>query len=75
MMTFMRLANCAMLLLLTGAATIWLSVAIEPYLPSGEWHVMLIALFILVLWPVLAWSLRSLARVDLSNPYSMLWWW
>jgi hypothetical protein len=75
MMTLMRLANCAMLLLLTGAATIWLRVVIEPYLPPGEWHVMLTALFIVVLWPVLAWSLRSLARVDLSNPYSMLWWW
>jgi hypothetical protein len=23
----------------------------------------------------LAWSLRSLARVDLANPCSMLWWW
>jgi hypothetical protein len=73
--TFMRLANCALLLLLTGAATIWVRVTIEPYLPPGEWHAMLTAIFILVLWPSLAWSLRSLARIDPANPYSMLWWW
>ena len=74
-MTSMQLANRAMLLLLTGVATIWLRVTIEPYLPPGEWHAMLTALFIFGLWPSLAWSLRSLVRVDLTNPYSMLWWW
>jgi hypothetical protein len=75
MITFTRWANCALLLLLTGAATIWLRVALEPWLPPGEWHAMLTALFILVLWPSVAWSLRSLARIDPANPYSMLWWW
>jgi hypothetical protein len=75
MITFMRWANCALLLLLTGIAMIWLRVEIEPCLPPGEWHAMLTPLFIFVLWPLLAWSLRSLAKVDLTNPYSMLWWW
>jgi succinate dehydrogenase hydrophobic anchor subunit len=75
MIPFMRWTYCTLLLLLTGVATIWLRVAIEPYLPPGEWHAMLSALFIFVLWPLLAWSLRSLVRVDLTNPCSMLWWW
>lgn len=75
MLTLMRLTNCALLLLLTGIATAWLRVTIEPWLPPGEWHAMLTALFLLVLWPALAWSLRSLARVDPTNPYSMTWWW
>jgi hypothetical protein len=75
MIGFMRLLNCALLLMLTGAATIWLRIAIEPYLPPGEWHAMLTGLFLCVLWPALAWSLRSLARVDLADPCSMLWWW
>jgi hypothetical protein len=75
MIGFLRLFNCALLLMLTCAATIWLRIAIEPYLPPGEWHGMLTALFLCVLWPALAWSLRSLARVDLADPCSMLWWW
>jgi hypothetical protein len=33
------------------------------------------AIVIVVLWPALAWSLRSMARIDPTNPYSMLWWW
>jgi hypothetical protein len=75
MVTFTRWVNCALLLLLTGAATIWLRLALEPWLPPGQWHAMLTALFILVLWPSLAWSLRSLLRIDPANPYAMLWWW
>jgi hypothetical protein len=72
---FLRLFNCALLLMLTCAATIWLRITIEPYLPSGEWHGMLTGLFLCVLWPALAWSLRSLARVNLADPCSMPWWW
>ncbi len=75
MIVFMRLTNRALLLLLTGLATAWLRVAIEPFLPPGEGHAMLTAIFMFVLWPALAWSLRSLARVDLTNPCSMMWWW
>jgi hypothetical protein len=75
MITFMRLTYCVLLLLLTGITTVWLGITIEPYLPHGEWNAMLTALFGLVLWAALAWSLRSLARVDITNPYSMMWWW
>jgi hypothetical protein len=75
MIGFMRFLNCATLLLLTGTATVWLRVAIEPYLPPGQWHVMLNYVFIFGLWPTLAWSLRSMARIDPADPYSMLWWW
>ncbi len=75
MITITRLMNCALLLVLTGIATVWLRVTIEPWLPTGDWHAMLTALFVLVLWPAFAWSLRSLARVDITNPYSMMWWW
>jgi hypothetical protein len=71
----MRVLNGAILLLVTGATTIWLRIAIEPCLPQGQWHAMLMFFFIFVLWPALAWSLRSMARIDLSDPYSMLWWW
>jgi hypothetical protein len=45
---FLRLFNCALLLMLTCAATIWLRITIEPYLPSGEWHGMLTGLFLCV---------------------------
>jgi hypothetical protein len=72
---FLRLFNCALLLMLTCAATIWLRITIEPYLPPGEWHGMLTGLFLCVLWPALTWSLRSLARVNLADPCSMPWWW
>jgi hypothetical protein len=72
---FGRLLNCVLLLILTGATTMWLRTIIEPYLPPGEWHAMLTGLFICVLWPGLTWSLRSLARVDLADPDSVLWWW
>jgi len=72
---YMRLFNCALLVMLTGATTVWLRITIEPYLPPGEWHGMLTGLFLCVLWPGLAWSLRSLARVDPTDPCSMSWWW
>jgi hypothetical protein len=73
---FARYLNCTMLLLFTGAVTIWLRVVIEPCLtPGGQWQAPLTFLFVFVLWPALSWSLRSMARIDLTNPYSMLWWW
>lgn len=73
MFVFMRIFNCALLLILTGATTMWLRITIEPLLPSGNWHGMLTGLFLCVLWPVLAWSLRSLARFDPADPYRMPW--
>ena len=61
MIGFLRLFNCALLLMLTCAATIWLRIAIEPYLPPGEWHGMLTGLFLCVLWPVYFAAAPSLA--------------
>ena len=72
MIAIMRLFNWVVLLVLTGAATIWLRMVIEPCLPPGEWHALLTGLFICVLWPALVWSLRSLTRIDPADPYSML---
>ena len=73
MFVLMRIFNCALLSMLTGATTMWLRITIEPSLPSGSWHGVLTALFLCVLWPALAWSLRSLARFDPADPYRMLW--
>jgi hypothetical protein len=73
MFVLMRIFNCALLLMLTGATTMWLRITIELSLPSGSWHSMVTGLFVCVLWPALAWSLRSLARFDPADPYRMLW--
>jgi hypothetical protein len=73
MFVLMRIFNCALLLMLTGATTMWLRITIEPSLPPGNWHSMVTGLFLCVLWPALAWSLRSLARFDPADPYRMLW--
>ena len=72
---FRRLVHGALLLLITAAATVWLRLAIEPWLPPGECQEKLTFLFAIVLWPQLAWSLRSLTRIDPADPCSMLWWW
>jgi hypothetical protein len=72
MFVLMRIFNCALLLMLTGAMAMWLRITIEPSLPSGNWHGVLTGLFLCV-WPALAWSLRSLARFDPADPYRMLW--
>jgi hypothetical protein len=73
MFVLMRILNCALLLMLTGATTMWLRITIEPSLPLGHWHGVLNGLFLCVLWPALAWSLRSLVRFDPADPYRMLW--
>jgi hypothetical protein len=75
MTCFMRLFNCVLLLLLTGAATLWLCSTIEPWLAPDQWDAKLTFVFICVLWPMLTWSLRSVTRTDPADPYSMLWWW
>jgi hypothetical protein len=49
-------------MVLTGLVTAWLRGYADPLIPGGEWHGLLSGLFVVVVWPSLAWLLRSFAR-------------
>ena len=56
-----RMIGWTMLMVLTGVATARLRGVVDPAIPPGEWHGVLSGLFVVVTWPLLAWSLRALA--------------
>ena len=65
----------ALLMVLTGLATVWLWGAIEPVIPPGDWHARLSVIFVVVTWPALTWSLRAFASHHLLDLFSAPWWW
>lgn len=73
MIALLGLLDWVLKLVPTLVATIWLRFAIEPHLPPGEWHAMLTALFLCVLWPLSVWLLRSARLLEASDLYT--WWW
>jgi FtsH-binding integral membrane protein len=52
----------ASLMALTGIATACLLDLVSPLFPSGDWHWLISALFVVVVWPALMWSLRPLLK-------------
>jgi hypothetical protein len=50
-----------LLMCFTGLATAWLRGLVDPLLPAGDWHGLLLGLFVVVTWPSLTWSLRGFA--------------
>jgi hypothetical protein len=56
----------AVLMIVTGIATAWFVGLIDPLFPSGDWHWLFHASFIIVVWPSLMWSLHALASRHLS---------
>jgi hypothetical protein len=57
-----RWLGWAALMLFTGVATVFLRRYADPLIPQGELHGLLSGLFVVVVWPSLAWLLRSFAR-------------
>ena len=57
-----RWIGWAALLVLTGVVTAYLRGYADPVIPEGEWHGLLSGLFVVVVWPSLAWLLRCFAR-------------
>jgi hypothetical protein len=68
-----RSIGWAMLMVLTGVATAWLRGAIDPVIPPGDWHGLLSALFVVVVWPALTRSLRAFASHHLIELLSLPW--
>jgi phosphate/sulfate permease len=52
----------AALMVSTGLATALLHGLADPYIPAGDWHNVFSGLFVIVVWPALAWSLRPLLK-------------
>jgi hypothetical protein len=50
------------LMSLTGIATACLLDLVSPLIPGGDWHWLLSSLFVVMVWPVLMWSLRPVMR-------------
>jgi hypothetical protein len=55
------------LMIATGIATAWLVGLIDPLFPSGDWHWLFHASFIIVIWPALMWPLHAVAERYLSK--------
>jgi|SRR4030081_2048339 hypothetical protein len=56
----------SLLMLFTGLATAWLRGVADPWIPAGDWHGLLSGLFVVVVWPSLAWSLRQVRHLGMS---------
>jgi hypothetical protein len=52
----------AALMVSTGIATAALRRLADPFIPAGDWHALLSGLFVVIVWPALAWSLRPLLK-------------
>lgn len=64
----------ALLMLFTGLTTVWLRGVVDALIPAGEWHAMLPGLFVVTMWPSLAWSLRLFASHPLLELFQLPWW-
>jgi hypothetical protein len=62
-----RWLGWAALLVFTGVPTIYLCRCVNPLIPHGEWHGLLLGLFVVVVRVSLAWLLRSFARYHFSD--------
>ena len=62
-----------LLMFFTGLATAWLRGLVDPLLPAADWHGLLSGLFVVVTWPSLTWSLRSLASHHLIELFALPW--
>ena len=59
---FYRWMVWAGLMTLTGITTASLLDLVNPFLPAGDLHWLTRALFIIIVWPALAWSLRPFLK-------------
>jgi len=46
----------------TGLPTAYLRGCADPLIPPGAWHGLLSGMFVVIVWPSLAWLLRTFAR-------------
>jgi len=60
--TFNRWIVWSGLMVVTGIATACLLDLVNPLIPAGNWHWLIRSLFVVVVWPALAWSLRPLLK-------------
>jgi hypothetical protein len=49
-------------MLLSGIATGYLLELVSPLFPQGDWHWLMSALFVVLVWPALMWSMRPLMK-------------
>jgi formate hydrogenlyase subunit 3/multisubunit Na+/H+ antiporter MnhD subunit len=49
-------------MVLTGIATDWLLELVSPLIPAGDWHWLISASFVVLVWPALMWSMRPLLK-------------
>jgi hypothetical protein len=49
-------------MVLSGIATRYLLELASPLIPQGNWHWLISALFVVLVWPALMWSMRPLIK-------------
>jgi hypothetical protein len=49
-------------MVLSGIATSYLLELVSPLIPQGDWHWLISALFVVLVWPALMWSMRPLIK-------------